>query len=162
MIVKLKKTPKLVTKIFQKIPDHPYKILIIGGLGCGKTNSLLNLINYQSRIDKIYQYAKDLAESKHQYLIDKREKADMKHFKDFETFIIEFSKDIKDVYENINYFNRKKDLKILIVFDDMIAGMISNKNLKPIVILLFLQYFAVPRNIRLNSKHYFIIKIPSK
>ena len=41
------------------IPDHPYRILIIGGSGSGKTNALLNLINNQPNIAKIYLYAKD-------------------------------------------------------------------------------------------------------
>ena len=56
------------------IPDHPYRILIIGGSGSGKTNALLNLINNQPDIDKIYLYAKDPSEAKYQYLINKREK----------------------------------------------------------------------------------------
>ena len=51
------------------IPDHPYRILIIGGSGSGKTNTLLNLINKQKDIDKIYLYAKDLSESKYEHLI---------------------------------------------------------------------------------------------
>ena len=56
------------------IPDHPYRIVIIGGSGSGKTNALLNLINNQPDIDKIYLYAKDPYEAKCQYLIKKREK----------------------------------------------------------------------------------------
>ena len=56
------------------IPDHPYRILIIGGSGSGKTNVLLNLIEKQSDIDKIYLYAKDPYEAKYQYLINIREK----------------------------------------------------------------------------------------
>ena len=51
------------------IPDHPYRILIIGGSGSGKTNTLLNLINEQRDIDKIYLYAKHLGESKYEHLI---------------------------------------------------------------------------------------------
>ena len=51
-------------------PDHPYRILIIGGSGSGKTNALLNLINNQPDIDKIYLYTKDLYEAKCQYLIN--------------------------------------------------------------------------------------------
>ena len=51
------------------IPDYPYRILIIGGSGSGKTNALINLINEQSNIDKIYLYAKDLSELKYEYLI---------------------------------------------------------------------------------------------
>ena len=50
-----------------EIPDHPYRILIIGGSGSGKTNSLFNLINQQPDIDKIYLYAKDLNEAKYQF-----------------------------------------------------------------------------------------------
>ena len=57
------------------IPDHLYRILIIGGSGSGKTNTLLNLINEQKDIDKIYLYAKDLSEPKYEYLIKKREYA---------------------------------------------------------------------------------------
>ena len=55
------------------IPDHPYRILIIGGSGSGKTNTLLNLINEQDDIDKIYLYAKDLSELKYEFFIKKRE-----------------------------------------------------------------------------------------
>ena len=54
------------------IPDHLYRILIIGPSGSGKTNLLLNLIENQPDIDKIYLCAKDPYESKHQYLINKR------------------------------------------------------------------------------------------
>ena len=63
------------------IPDHPYRILIIGGSGSGKTNLLLNLIENQLDIDKIYSYAKDPCESKYKYLINKRESVGINHFK---------------------------------------------------------------------------------
>ena len=49
------------------IPDHPVRILIICGSLSGKTNTLLNLINEQRDIDKIYLYAKDLSESKYEH-----------------------------------------------------------------------------------------------
>ena len=55
------------------IPDHPCRILIVGGSGSGKTNALLNLINNPPDIDNIYLYAKDPYEAKYQYLINKRE-----------------------------------------------------------------------------------------
>ena len=64
------------------IPDHPYRILIIGGSGSGKTNALLNLINNQPDIDKIYLYAKDPYEAKYQFLINKREITGLKHLQD--------------------------------------------------------------------------------
>ena len=55
------------------VPDHPYRILIIRGSGSGKTYALLDLIENQPDIDKIYLYAKDPYEAKYQYLINKRE-----------------------------------------------------------------------------------------
>ena len=101
-------------------------ILIIGGSGSGKTNALLNLINNQPDIDKIYLYAKDPYEDKYQFLINKRESIRLKHFNDPKAFI-EYSDDMHDVYRKINYYNPDKENKILIVFDDMIADMINNK-----------------------------------
>ena len=53
------------------IPDHPYRILIIGGSGSGKTSTLLSLINEQNDIDKIHLYANDLSEAKYELLIKK-------------------------------------------------------------------------------------------
>ena len=109
------------------IPDHPYRILIIGGSGSGKTNVLLNLIENQPDIDKIYLYAKDPYEAKYQYLINKREGLAIDHVNDLKAFI-EYSNDMYDVYKNIDEYNPNKGNKILIVFHDMIADMIHNKN----------------------------------
>ena len=61
------------------IPDHPYRILIIGKSRSGKRNALLNSINNQSDIDKIYLYSKDPYEAKYQFLINKRESTGLKH-----------------------------------------------------------------------------------
>ena len=83
------------------IPDHPYRILIIGGSGSGKTNVLLNLIENQPDIDKIYFYAKDPFEVKYQYLSNKRESVGINHFYNPKAFI-EYSNDMGDVYKNIN------------------------------------------------------------
>ena len=101
------------------VSDHPYRILIIGGSGSGKTNALLNLIHNQQDIDKIYLYAKDLYEDKYQYLINKRGSVGLKHFIDPKAFI-EYSNDMHDVYKKIDSYNHDKENKILIVFDDMI------------------------------------------
>ena len=157
------------------IPDHPYRILIIGGSGTGKTNALLNLINNQQNIDKIYLYAKDPYEDKYQYLINKRKNVGLKHFNDPKAFI-EYSNDMHDVYENIDNYNLNKENKILIVFDGMIADMINNKKLNSIVTELFIRgrklnislifitqsYFKVPKDVRNNSTHFFIMKILNK
>ena len=92
------------------IPDHPYRILIIGGSGSGKTNALLNLINEQRDIDKMYLYAKDLSESKYEHLIKVRENAGMKHLNDSKMFI-GCSDTMNDVYENIDLYNLNRKRK---------------------------------------------------
>ena len=86
---------------WQQIPDHSYRMLIIGGSGSGKTNSLFNLINQQPDIDKIYLYVKDPYEAKYQFLIEKREDVGTKHFNDSKTFT-EYSNDMDDIYINNN------------------------------------------------------------
>ena len=105
------------------ILDYPYRILIIGGSGSEKTNTLLNLINNQPDIDKIYLYAKDPYEDKYQFLTNKRESIRLKHFNDPKAFI-EYSNDMRDVYKNIDDHNPDKENKILIVFDHMIADIL--------------------------------------
>ena len=151
------------------IPDHPYRILLIVGSGSGKTNAMLNLLNNQPDIDKIYLYTKDPHETKYQFLINKRESGGLKHFNDPKAFT-DYSNDIQDVYKNIDEYNIDKERKILIVFDDMIADMINNKQLNSLVIKLFIRgrklntqsYFKVPKDIRLNTTHFFITKIQNK
>ena len=108
----------LHNKNWPYIPDHPHRILIIGGSWSGKTNVLLNLIENKPDIDKTYLYAKDPYECKYQYLINKREGVGINHFKNSKAFI-EYSNDMHDVYKNINYYNPDNENKILIVFDDM-------------------------------------------
>ena len=120
------------------IPDHPYRILIIGGSGSGKTNALLNLINNQPDIDKIYLYPKDPYETKYQYLINKREKVGLDHVDDPKAFM-EYSNDMQHVHKNIDDYNPRKKRKVLIVFDDMIADMINNKKLNSIITELFIR-----------------------
>ena len=120
------------------ILDHPYRILIRGGSGTGKTNALVNLINNQQGIDKIYLYAKDTYEDKYQYLINKRKRVGINNLNDPKAFI-EYSNDMHDVYKNIDNYNPDKENKILIVFDDMIADIINNKKLNSIVTELFIR-----------------------
>ena len=91
---------KELNKKWPYVPDHLYRILIIDGSGSGKTNTLLNLINEQHDIDKIYLYARDLSEPKYEYLIKKREDAGIKHLNNPNAFI-EFSNTMDDVYEKL-------------------------------------------------------------
>ena len=99
-------------------------ILLLGISGSGKTNALLNLIKEQDDIDKIYLYAKDLSEPKYEFLIKKCEDAGIKHLNDSNAFI-ECSNTMDDVYENIDDYNSNKQRKNLIVFDGMIADIMS-------------------------------------
>ena len=113
-------------------------MFIIGGSGSGKTNALLNLINEQNDIDKIYLYARDLNEPKYKILIKKRKDAGIKHLNDPNAFI-ECSNTMDDVYENINNYNPSRKRKVLIVFDDMIADIMSNKKFQAIIKELFIR-----------------------
>ena len=89
---------------------------------------------------------------------------------------MEYSNDLHDIYKNTEDYNLNKKRKALIAFDDLIADMINNEKLDPIVTELFVRgkklnislvfvtqsYFAVPKNIRLNTTHFFIMKIANK
>ena len=163
------------TEKWPYIPDHLYRIIIIGGSGSGKTNALINLINEQNDIDKIYLYARDLSEPKYEYLIKKHEDAGIKHLNNPNAFI-ECSNTMDDVYENIHDYNSSRKRKILIVFDDMIADIMTNKKFQAIIKELFIRcrklnislvfitqsYFSVPKDARLNTTHYFIMKIKNR
>ena len=83
---------------------------------------------------------------------------------------------MQDIYKNIEYYNPNKERKVLIFCNDMIADMLNNNKLNPIVTVLFIRgrtlnifivfitqsYFKVPKDVRLNSTHFFIMKIPNK
>ena len=157
-------------KHWPEIPNFPYRLLITGGSGTGKTNALLNLLAHQDDLDKIYLYAKDPYEDKYQYLIKKRQDAGKKHVNNRNAFI-EYSSDINDVYNNIDDYNPKKDRKIVIIFDDMIAEklpkqvtelFIRGRKMNITLIFITQSYFKVPKDIRLNATHYYIMKIPNK
>ena len=120
--------------------DHPYRILIIVGSGSGKTNALLNLIKERDNdelIDKIYLYAKDLNEQKYQLLIKKREEAGMVLNEPNPEAFIEYSNTMDGAYNNINNYNSTRRRKALIVFDDMIADINTNKKFQAIIKELF-------------------------
>ena len=89
-------------------------------------------MSQQPDINKSYIYTKDLNEAKYQFLIKKCEDVRTKHWNDSKTFI-EFSIDMIATYKTIEDYNPTKKLKISIVFDNMIADMINNKKLNPIV-----------------------------
>ena len=120
------------------IPDHPYRIVIIGGSGSGKTNTLLHLMKEQDDIDKTYFYAKYLSEPKYEFLIKKRENAGIKHLNNLKAFT-EYSNTMDNVYENIDDYNPSRKNKILIVFDDMIADIMTNKEFRAIIEDLFIR-----------------------
>ena len=99
----------------------------------------------------------------------------LKYCKDSKAFI-EYSNYVNDIHKSIEEYNTNRKHKILIVLDDMIANKISNEKLNSAVTKLFIRgrklnmslvfvtqsYFAVPKNIRLSSTHFFIMKIPNK
>ena len=149
--------------------------MLIGGSGSGKTNALLNLINEQDDIDKIYLYAKDFSEPKYECLIKKRENAGIKHL-NYPNALIECSNTMDGVFKNINYCHPSRKRNILIVFDDMIADIMTNKKFQAIINELFIRcrklnislifitrsYISVPKDVRPNSTHYLIMKINSR
>ena len=134
------------------IPDHPYRILIIGGTRSGKTNALLNLIKHQ-RLDigKSYLYVKDKFESNYQLLINGREKVGIKKL----NVLIDYSETRDDVNENLEDYGPTKKGKVLIVFDDMIADMGANKKLIHIVTELFFRSRNLKISLVFTSQSYF-------
>ena len=108
-------------------------------------------------------------------MIQKFEDAGIKNLNDPSAFI-EYLKTMVDVYNNIDDYNPKREKKILIAFDDMIADIMTNKRFKAIIKELFIRrkklsislvfitqsYFRVPKEVRLNSTHYMLMKIHNK
>ena len=148
--------------------DCPFRMLIIGPSGSGKTKTLLHLIDKFHPNDKIYLYVKDTDEDKYQYLINKREQVGIKNLNDPHAFI-EYSNDV-------NNYNKKRDKKLLKIFDDMIADIMRSEKFKAIVKELFIRcrklnisiafitqsYFRTPKDARLNSTHYILMKMGNK
>ena len=120
-------------------------------------------------------YAKALGETKYEFLIKKCEDAGIKHLDDSNAFT-ECSNAMDEVYKNIDDYNPTRKRKILIVFDDMIADIMSNKKFQAIIKELFIKcrklnislvfitqsYFPVPEDVRLNSTYYLIMKINNR
>ena len=130
-----------ITNKNNKNNDKNWPFRPSGSSGSGKTNALLNLIQKQNNsnpIAKIYLYAKDLSEPKYQFLIEKRENAGIKNYND-PTAFIEYSNTMDDVFSNIDDYNPKRKRKILIVFDDMIADIMTNKKFQAIIKELFIR-----------------------
>ena len=155
--------------------DWPFKMLIIGPSGSERTNTLLHLIQNLNKTTPVDLYAKDLSEPKYEFLINNRKNSGIKHFNN-PTAFIEYSNDMNDVFTNIDDYNKQRKRKVLIIFDDMIAAIMSSKNFKAIIKKLFTRcrklnisivfitqsYFRTPKDARLNSTHYVIMKIQSK
>ena len=124
-------------------------MLIIGPSGSGKTNALLNLIQ------------QDNEEPKDQFLVKKRQNAGINNLNDPNAFF-EYSNTMDDVYNIIDYYNAKRKRKVLIVVDDMIADIMTNKKFQAIIKKLFIRcrklnislasitrsYFSVPKEVR--------------
>ena len=131
---------------------------------------MLNLIYEQNNVDKIYLYGKDLRKPKYEILIKNRENVGIKHFNDPDSFI-DCSNTMDEIYENINDYNPTRKRKILVVFDDMIADIMTSKKFQAIIKELYIRwlivfithsYFSVPKDGRLNSTYYLIMKINNK
>ena len=162
-------------KISSENDDWPFRMLIIGPSGSGKTNTLLHLKNKFHPIDKIYLYTKDTDEDKYQYLINKREQVGIKNLNNPHAFI-EYSNDMNDVLDDINNYNKNRNKKVLVIFDDMIADIMRSEKFKAIVKELFIRCrklnifialvtqsnFRTPKDARLNSTHYILMKIGNK
>ena len=120
-------------------------------------------------------YAKDLEEPTYQLFLKKRKNAGIKNLNDPNAFI-EYSNTVDDVYNNIDDYNPKKKRKVLIVFDDLIADVMTNKKFQAIIKELFIRsrklnislvfitqsYFSVSKEVRLNITHYVIFKVNSR
>ena len=115
------------------VPDHPYGILIVQGSGPGKTNALLNVINHKPYIHKNVLYAKDPYEAKYKKI--------------WRTCI--------EILKNTIQIKNEKYWSYLKIW--LLTCLVIRKKIK-----YFSYYFVVPKNVRLNSTHYFLMKIPNK
>ena len=132
--------------------------MIIGLSGSGKTNYLFNSIQKDNNIiDKIYLYAKDLEEPKYQFLIDKREKAGINFNSDPNAFI-EHSDSMDDILSSIEDYSKKRKRKVLIIFDDMISHVMSDKKAQQILKNLFIRCRKLNISLFFNTILFFSTK----
>ena len=117
---------------------------------------VLNLIKHQRPdIDKIYLFVKDSFKSKYQLLINGREKVGINTPKNLKTFI-DHLQATDDVYKQLKDYNATKTRRVLIVSDDVIEG--EEKS----IFQLFSSHNLIPKCLKTNVRHYFIMKIPNK
>ena len=155
--------------------DWPYRKLIIGPPESGKTNCLLNSIQRDNNIIyKIYLHAKDLEKPKYKLLINKKKGG--VNFNNDLTAFIEHSNSMDDILSGIEDYNKKRKRKVLIIFDDMISHVMSDKKAQQILKDLFIRcrklnislcfltqsYFSGPKDVRLNCTHYILFKLNNK
>ena len=150
------------------IPDNLYRILTTGGSGSGKPNVLF-ILTKSICTSKIH------SNQSINYLLTEEKKQELKNQKNPKAFI-EYSQTNDDIYENLEDHNPMKKRKVLILFDNVIVDMESNKQLSPVVTELFLRgrklnillvftsqpCFNLTKTIRLNATYYFVMKIPNK
>ena len=156
--------------------DWPYRKLIIGPSGSGKTSFLLSSIQKDPNIiHKIYLYVKDLEEPTHKLLIDKREQAGINFNNDPNAFI-EYSNSMDDILSDIEDYNKNRKGKILMIFDDMISLVMSDRRAQQILKDLFIRcrklnislcfltksYFLIPKDVRLNCTHYILFNLNNR
>ena len=103
-----------------------------------KIGHLIQKLNNSNPIDKIYLYAKDISEPKYEFLINNCKNAGIKNYNDPNAFI-EYSNSMDDVLSNIDDYNQREKKRILIVFDDMIADIMTNKTFQAIIKELFIR-----------------------
>ena len=131
---------------------------LIGSSWSGKTNTSLNATNHQPDTGKINIYAKNPYKEKYQFLINNPEKVGLKKYNDPRGFIA-YSNDMQGVYKYIEEYNPNTMQQILLIFDDMIAGIIFNQKLNPVVTKIYIRGRKL--NIFLFLLHNYTLKYPN-
>lgn len=160
----LTKTSKPYRNYCKYMPQHPFRMSIIGPSNSGKTNLLIHIIKTCKNFDKIYLYAKKLDEPLYENLIKQWSAMGTHHKLD----LIEYSNDISEVVDvDVIYENKQN----LIIFDDMV----TEKNLKGVIelfirgrkqnasiIFISQSYFSIPKDIRINCDYFVVTRMGNK